>query len=381
MKPQLQQLTSLRFFAAAAIFLVHLQLMVLRTGSYAFLGWGVTFFFVLSGFILTYVYGDMAGHGMRRFLVARLARLWPIHIATFAAFVLLVQAGRKDVFGASSILNVMLLQDWVPALPYALSHNAVSWSISAELFFYLLFPFMARSRSLLWWWLGCGALALALIVAMHHLHPWAEANGWHAATVIVLTKSPYAALSAFLLGIAAGRAFLNYRPPDLGPGVWTLAEGLAVTLLVLAAAASSGGVQPLVPALGPAGGLWVFYVGAAPLFAAFILVFAIGRGGISHVLRHRLPVLLGEISFAIYMTHWVIFQTANRHLRHLTPAARAAVCIVVTLLVSWLAWRLIERPARAKIIARFAGRARARRPRPAAMMAPRPRPELATATI
>src|SRR6476646_5690812 len=80
---RLQSLTSLRFCAAACIVISHVQgsLAVSRIWAYPFaLEQGVAFFFVLSGFNLTYVYPTLDGRRIPRFIVSRFARIWPTNI-------------------------------------------------------------------------------------------------------------------------------------------------------------------------------------------------------------------------------------------------------------------------------------------------------------
>src|SRR2546423_1204586 len=156
-RPRLPALTSLRFFAALHVFMFHVQAIggVFGPASYrslASIGYvGVTFFFVLSGFVLVYTYAGKAITA-RDFWRARLARVYPAYafalLLTAPFFVFAVhhyseikvpfmafQAAHFKVAGA---LEILLLQSWVP--PAALSWNAVGWSLSVEAFFYLLFP-------------------------------------------------------------------------------------------------------------------------------------------------------------------------------------------------------------------------------------------------
>ena len=89
-RPDLPVLTSLRFFAAAVVLVNHLDPKRLPFSSEVFLGWfeagynAVTFFFVLSGFILVYVYSgvrecDGLNVGYRKFISARLIRIGPAY--------------------------------------------------------------------------------------------------------------------------------------------------------------------------------------------------------------------------------------------------------------------------------------------------------------
>ena len=81
---KIDALTGLRFFAGIAIVIHHLHQFGLP--AYVLDGWllnnGVSFFFVLSGFILTYVYPTLeTHHAVQRFWIARVARIWPAHMA------------------------------------------------------------------------------------------------------------------------------------------------------------------------------------------------------------------------------------------------------------------------------------------------------------
>ncbi len=102
---------------------------------------GVSFFFVLSGFVLVYTY---AGRPLNlpKFLRARFARIYPAY-----AFSLIVTAPfffeavkiKAASLALVSTLVVTLLQAWFPQA--ALAWNKVAWSLSTEAFFYLVFPF------------------------------------------------------------------------------------------------------------------------------------------------------------------------------------------------------------------------------------------------
>jgi peptidoglycan/LPS O-acetylase OafA/YrhL len=153
----IRPLTSLRFFFAFVVFFSHLKFLyhnsnpvftalhlnLLMDGHL-----GVSFFFILSGFILAYSYQDRMLSGEmtnRTFWVARLARIYPLHVVT------LLLALPYSLFG-----QVLPTEDWLPVLcgqitltqsfvprnAIFFSLNIPAWSISAEAFFYLLFPFL-----------------------------------------------------------------------------------------------------------------------------------------------------------------------------------------------------------------------------------------------
>ena len=151
----LKPLTSLRFFAAAWVVLFHYwpKLAVDFTPALVSKGYlGVELFFVLSGFILCHVYLASAGEKQfdyGGFLWARLARVYPLHLATLLGVGLLAGAATLAGFGIdASVLsweslpaNLLMVHAW--GLAPEAGWNHPSWSISAEWFAYLTFPLFA----------------------------------------------------------------------------------------------------------------------------------------------------------------------------------------------------------------------------------------------
>lgn len=193
---KLDQLTSLRFFAAAMIVIHH------SAGLFGFgtpptpfiLGQGVSFFFVLSGFILAYVYPKLSTFSeVRRFLYARFARIWPAHVVTFLlAFWLLSHKWNTEI----ALANLTLVHAWIPQQSYFFSYNAPSWSISAEFFFYLVFPVLIYrwERNWLIKILLSAGILLALIVysMLTHLPS-------HGSTLLYI--NPVSRIFEFIFGI------------------------------------------------------------------------------------------------------------------------------------------------------------------------------------
>ena len=140
----IRSFTEWRYIFAVAIFMHHYQIdgkSVLQAGGAI----GVTFFFILSGFLLAYGYKKRL---MTReistsdFYKARAVKLYPLHILCFAAVFLLGIRNFVTADLPKAVLNLFLLQSWVPSPDYYMSYNAVSWFLSDELFFYLMFPFV-----------------------------------------------------------------------------------------------------------------------------------------------------------------------------------------------------------------------------------------------
>ena len=146
---EIKPLTSLRFFAATLVVFHHLAGVLWLDGDvfHPFnLGNAVSFFFVLSGFVLYYSYARrMQTMSWWQFSVLRFFRIWPAHIAVLVlGLAILVTPGYTQQLAVRTPTEiaqiVFLLQSWTPRVEVFWGLNAPSWSISTELFFYISFP-------------------------------------------------------------------------------------------------------------------------------------------------------------------------------------------------------------------------------------------------
>jgi peptidoglycan/LPS O-acetylase OafA/YrhL len=306
----------------------------------------VDLFFLLSGFVLTHVYiGQFAQSGSRAtwpFLRARIARLYPLHIFILGLLVLdivlpaLKQYGIANAplhikeFGPQSIsaliANLFMLQGVKAS---ALSWNYPTWSISVECAAYLLFPLAAA-----WLWRAGkrpALLGLAFFAAYLAWFGWlvgGDFNQWDGWTAFARCIPEF--FAGVLLYICTARL-----PSMLRSGM--LACVLALGLLVL--------LQ-----IGVADGVIVF------LFAGTIPLLVLGRGATSRVLNGRAAVLLGEVSYALYLVHGLVQTVAGQLLATLSVAddelsAGASLSLMVSLvalslLCAYWAHKAIELPGR-----------------------------------
>jgi peptidoglycan/LPS O-acetylase OafA/YrhL len=148
---KLDSLTALRFFAAAMVVVSH------AAGLFHFmnkpaivdlpLAQGVSFFFVLSGFILTYNYPDLSGiKATGKFWRARLARVWPAHAFALLLGIFILDLKPLTQMGVPLYQNIIahfaMVHGWILQEQFFFSINPPSWSISTEFAFYLLFPLL-----------------------------------------------------------------------------------------------------------------------------------------------------------------------------------------------------------------------------------------------
>lgn len=282
----LRPLTTLRFFAAAWValyaFWPHLDVaFVPNVVAKGYLG--VELFFVLSGFILSHVYLEAFGQGRfryRGFLWARIARIYPLHLATLAgvgalglAAVAVGMSIDANILSWPSLpANLLMLHAWGLAPQAGWNHS--SWSISAEWFAYLAFPAFAFVA---WKLRDRPALALAgAILLMAALYVGFERVAGFALTEATIKWGALRIVPCFAYGCAL---YLVHRRVGIsGAGLWAMA-----CVVAMAAAASLGAPDGVVVLFG--GGL-------------ILSLGALGNGG---WMGSKLGVWLGEISFAVYM--------------------------------------------------------------------------------
>jgi peptidoglycan/LPS O-acetylase OafA/YrhL len=337
-KTQINSLTSLRFFASAAIVAFHMW-PLLPGDRIGVLSQGVSFFFVLSGFILTHVYGSE--FDVRKFYVNRLARLWPIHVFCFALCVLLISPNPFFApWRGIALANIFMVQSWFPFVGFPFSFNGASWSISAEIAFYLTFPLLVSTR---YFWIAYGLIvATTATILMLVQPPPTHYAMFDLFPPHVVLQFPLTRLFEFATGIAAARFCTNIRPRING----TALELFAV-LLVVFSAATSLAVAQYFPWSYAA---WYRESGGAPIFAVAIVIFSWERGYISRALNNPVFVRLGEISFSTYMLHQIVIYSCERYFPGAPSIYAVPGILFTTYAGSYLMWRYIEVPARGFII-------------------------------
>lgn len=349
--PNLAALTSLRFLAALAIGVFHLQGTLGLGSAYAPLANGVSFFFVLSGFILAYTYGHSAIK-LRDFYLKRIARIWPIHLATWAFALVAFNAGmlHDQSWWTFAVSNAMMLQAWVPKEAHAMSFNSVSWSLSAEAFFYLAFPvLMLANRK------GTVAIVLTVVSVAAALafdlvgYPAGPKDPWELAPATFILHNPALRLAEFAVGVWAGNLFLTRANPRLKGSI---AEFCAVGAVVLFAVTSLAVKGLLRDTALPHLGIWYHQCAGAGAFALLVYVFASGAGILSRVLSRPFLVWLGEISFCFYMVHLLVMVWAmnNQWVDRFGWGASVFAVVALSFGIAAAAWRLVEVPARRAIL-------------------------------
>ncbi len=363
---QLGNLTGLRFIAALAVFLSHVREHLFDGATlWLFGGPAVSFFFVLSGFILTYVYHDRLREvGLRRFYLTRFARIWPLHLVCLALALILTSRIRWDggttADGpASFIAQLTLLHSWIPIRDWMYGFNSVSWSISTEAFFYLAFPvlLLAPRRFDRWVFPITLGVALAILaIANHYFDATQTDSRLHLDAMAIC--HPLLRLPEFVLGIVVCRKFvLPTQQPVAMPVAPTrffrdsMLEILAVAIVagMFFLMIKSNISIKLAGLAGPVFAPWLRVVSGMFVFAFTIVVFARCRGLMSMVFGSTFFMWLGEISYAFYLVH----QTIIRSMQHFSLHGWLFVVVAfsISLFASALLFRLVEMPCKTAILA------------------------------
>ena len=339
---QIRSLTSLRFFAAVAVLCFHYF-------GFRFGRLGVSFFYVLSGFVLTYIYDERlrSRAATTDFFVRRVARIYPTHLLMFfvglPVFLHLAQAylhAGALWTGTAAAANLLLLHSWWPDHNVYLGFETGSWSLSDEAFFYAMCPLLLGLRNL-------RVVGLALAVVMVGTLGLVVARPSEFALWLFYVNPTFRLLE-FLVGIGCCRLLANGRRLLSGtPGELAALGSLGAAMIV--AYALPAKLELLTYSI-------IFIVPSALIVASF----AQEAGAISKLLRGALFVELGEGSYALYLTHEIAFVYA---LHIIDGLAFRVVLAVLVIGLSIVVHRLYELPARRRIIRWHEDRADRRRAR------------------
>jgi peptidoglycan/LPS O-acetylase OafA/YrhL len=368
-RPELTSLTALRFFAAFHVLVFHYfaahaapagGLAGIAHGI-AGLGYtGVSFFFVLSGFILCYTYGEAdfrAGPTRRLFFAARVSRILPVYLLAlaialpFAAGFLRNSEGVLALLrGASFLTAPVALQAWLPGA--ACTWNCAAWSVSCEAFFYALFPMLLA-------WLiasprrfALGAAAAMVASLALSLLLWSRFGtgslvgadaGLPPETVLLkqfIKMFPALRLAEFLAGMLLYDVYRRHRARLPGRPLFAAGALGYGALLAIGDALS----EPLL------------HNGLFALPAAAIILGA-ACGGAPRLFANAGLVHLGRASYSLYLLHGPLYAAALTVAKRFFASesigfAAALGLAMAALAVSSLVYTCFEEPMRARLMRR-----------------------------
>jgi len=351
---RLNALTGLRCFAAVNIVLFHFS-------NPQWFGWlapvvdagyvSVSYFILLSGFVLGYNYNARARAGELdkvRFWKARFTRIYPIYLLS-----LLLSWGTlgkeygshtHGMFWTGMVLTPLLLQGWIPAIATFL--NTPAWTMSAESFYYVIFPWLARwkrpERVGPHLWKMAGIWALGLVPGLLYMafnpdgiaHPDRFTYGrW----LWALKYTPYSHVASFIFGVMLAELD-ELMTRDSRLRLWLGLGGFAGIYGLLT-------LGPLVPYAVMHDGLLM------PLFGCIVLGLA-GQNPLASALGWRPLVFVGEASYCLYLLHFSLWNLIHQtHVLDRLGLARfdpwLSYAVLIALAVAAL--HLVEKPAQRQL--------------------------------
>jgi peptidoglycan/LPS O-acetylase OafA/YrhL len=388
-------LTGLRFVAAFCVLIAH-SVTVLMGGYEVYWikqasGFGMTLFFVLSGFVIHYNYavavtGSGGTRGTAAFLWARFARLYPLLLLMLALYVLVSNrhfefwTGRPERF--IDVLHalpyfLLSIQSWFyfpvddTSLIYAIGPSAsLTWSISTEWFFYLVYPLAAWAivglrtpRSIALAVLAWCALWIFVATSLYDRSPqldaWAVAHFGPVAGAQehpldcfvrwLLYFSPYLRMGEFILGALVAQFYVCLQgrkatavENKLGSAIFIAAVG---SVFVISYFEYGSGITMNVFEK------MAMNFALAPSAALLIFCAARYRSAVSRPLNTPAAIALGDASYSIYLVHLGVLLAvawltglAGRGL--VFDSIRLVAVVTAIIALSMLVYRFYEAPAR-----------------------------------
>ena len=235
-----------------------------------------------------------------------------------------------------------------------------SWCVSTEIFFYLIFPL-----AIIKWrktWVIKIVISLIFLFLMIKLTetlnlPAAGKFNSKACVAGMVYINPLSRTFEFLVGMTICLFWKkNIVTRRLGFYTGTIIEITVLSLCVLSIYYTQLLIQQMPNMIGPIWKAWLYHTLSVPVIILLIFFMALQKGLISKILNLRFFVVLGEMSYSIFLTHYIIIYLYTMHIESKLPAQRMedyAFYWIVLLISSCLLWKCVEEPSRQLILRLF----------------------------
>ncbi|MCJ1809540.1 acyltransferase [Flavobacterium oreochromis] len=339
---RIEQLTFTRFIAAISIVIFHYgknsYLFNNEYTSFIFkqTNVGVSYFFLLSGFVMIIAYGNRENVNFIEYIKNRLARIYPVYL--LAIFLILDITLFQNINKFDLLLNLFMIQSWVPQK--ALTLNYPGWSLSVEMFFYISFPFLLNkiyskknlkinTISIISFWLISQIIFHLIVYKVLEVPNYSNRD---------LYYHPLMHFNEFLIGNLAGLFFINKLKNNQKNYFLSIAFFIVILILLLRF---------------PIG--FNFHNGLlAVIFVPLILLISLSNDLITKIFSKKIFIFLGEISFGIYILQapvWVIFSDYRmfKYLglnKEFDFTISFLIRLLILIIVSSLSYLYFEKPIR-----------------------------------
>lgn len=342
---KIASIQSLRACAFLTVFILHLEGATIGV-------WGVSVFFILSGFIMFYAYRNRnLESGFEKnilFALRKIKKLYLLHIITMILAVVIEVYMYFDYIAPNNVrdiyerivLNTFLMQSWMPDQNIFFSLNGVSWYLSTSLFLYFMFPYIInrvkKYNSIFESFIKIAMILSVQIlvgIILGRLNATEEIAKW------VTYIMPIYRIGDFYIGMVIGYIFINKKclfDSLSKPYFGIFISAVEVLILVLTVIAN----KIYDDSIGVPGSIYFkFTLLYTPLSTMAVYLFALNKGIISKLLTNKLVIYIGEISGFAFITHFIIIRYYNEFLynKHFILSnswTRFVICLGFTILVS-----------------------------------------------
>lgn len=350
---RVESLTFFRFVAAFIVVIFHFGIGTWFTKTFGrFVTAGpemVSFFFVLSGFVMVLSQIKKENFSSYKYYYARIARILPIYLLGLIIMLPLKYNINPISNSVSLILNLTFTQSWIS--PYPLSFNSPAWSVSVEMFFYLTFPLIlfyikkAKPKPLnflvvtLLIWAFTQFILINLLNSKFYL-------GFLTTSHDLIFYFPLSHFCSFLIGISTGYLFLKSSHwKNLFNNKLSNIMVILVMLLLYYSIVKEPFLKEYFKLNLPFGSSLY-----APIFAIVILIVSSSNNIFTKIFTLKPLVFLGNISFAIYILHSPLHTIYKKLLTtyfkdfELTKTQDFLFFIFLLFIICTISYYLLEKP-------------------------------------
>jgi peptidoglycan/LPS O-acetylase OafA/YrhL len=338
---RIEQITFTRFIAAILIVIFHFgkNIYPFNNSSVSFIFQntyiGVSYFFILSGFIMIIAYNNKTKINAIEYFKNRFARIYPIYLLALLLVVSFKIIAHSQVNFNEFILNLFTLQAWFPG--NVLSLNGPGWSLSVEFFFYAIFPMLFN---FIYTKIDYTKLIIPIIliwiisqILLHLLFYSDFYEGYPSQSHDILHYFPLLHLNEFLIGNLTGLIFINYKKKSSKNFDWVILSLIIASLFLLKY--SKG--------LNLNDGILAF------IFAPLIFLISLNTGVITSISKNKYLIFLGDISYGIYILQIPTFALCGKILSRLSiqnASAQFYSSLLFLIIASGFSYVFIETPLR-----------------------------------
>lgn len=330
----IKSLNSVRFFFIFFIFLFHCRFLPVNYFDHAGSA-GVTFFFVISGFILSHNYKKTVltnRFSKTNFLIKRFIRLYPIHLLTLLIYLILLFALDQSIWQylglkwiIKLILNIFLLQSYIPIETVFFSFTGM-WFLSTLIFSYSIFYYLAI---LIITYRSYCFLFLLIIPILMFLLPTEH-------SIAIFYTNPIIRSFDFFAGMIGYEIYVRIQNKKFSIATTTCLEFFCIALW--------GGVYniTLFIDLAPYQYSVLFWIPSICL----IVVLSLSNGIFSRLLSWKGMISLGNLSFGFFVFHPTIIYFIDYIIKIENPWTKMIVIASMAIICSHLSLHYFETPTK-----------------------------------